>query len=151
MASGREAEFFNVFDDELGGGRPPPLLEVAGPQARMRRAAEKTEDFVHLVQIFDAPVPQVVDQPMDVLTRLDIPVPEQVIEVPTISCSSRIVSYVNVIEQTVDIPVPGRLCGVLQGFSPRQWFLTACCGTERRHSCSQSSSPSRTAYCGAER
>ena len=36
-ASGREAEFFDVFDEELGGGRPPPLPEVAGPQARVLR------------------------------------------------------------------------------------------------------------------
>ena len=27
-ASGREAEFFEVFVEELGGGRPPPLAEV---------------------------------------------------------------------------------------------------------------------------
>ena len=41
------------------------------------------------VQILDAPVAQMVDQPMDVLTRFDIPVAEQVIEVPKISCPSR--------------------------------------------------------------
>ena len=124
-ASGREAEFFDVFDEELGGGRPPPLPEVAGPQARVWRAVEKTEDFVLLVQIMDTPVPQVVYQPVDVLTRFDTPVPQQVIEVPVISCPSRppravlgepqmaeqlvdvptIVSLINVIEQTVDIPV----------------------------------------------
>ena len=36
-ASGREAEFFYVFDEEVGGGRPPPLPEAAGPQAWVPR------------------------------------------------------------------------------------------------------------------
>ena len=47
-ASGREAEFFDVFDEELGGGRPPPLPEVAGPQARvLQRTVEPIiESFV---------------------------------------------------------------------------------------------------------
>ena len=107
-ASDREADFFDVFDEELGGGRPPPLLDMAGPQARVRRAVEKTEDFAPMVQIFDAPVPQVVDQPMDVLTRFDIPVPEQVIEVPKISCPSRPLRAglrePQTAEQLVDVP-----------------------------------------------
>ena len=107
-ASGREAESFDVFDEELGGGRPPPLPDVAGAQARVRRAVEKTEDFMPMVQIFDAPVPQVVDQLMDVLTRFDIPVPEQVIEVPKISCPSRPLRAVlwkpQTAEQLVDVP-----------------------------------------------
>ena len=84
-----------------------------------------------MVQIFDAPVPQVVDQLMDMLTRFDILVLEQVIEVPKISCPSRphravlrepqtaehldvptVVSFSSlqqqIAEQNIDPSVPGR-------------------------------------------
>ena len=69
-------------------------------------------------------VPQMVEQLVDILTPLDFPVPEQVIEVPKIVCPPRaartvlgapqtveqlgeahtIVSLVRIFEQTVDIP-----------------------------------------------
>ena len=41
-----------------------------------------------MVQILDAPVPQMVDHVAEALRLLDRPVVEQVITVPTVSCSS---------------------------------------------------------------
>ena len=77
-ASGRGTDFFDVFDEELGGGRP---------QARvLRRTVEPIiESFVPLPMI-DAPVPQMVDQSAEVVRFFaSLPVvAEQVIEVPTI-------------------------------------------------------------------
>ena len=67
-ASGRETEFFDVFDEELGGGRPPPLPEVAGPQARvLRRTVEPIIESFVPVPMIDAPVPQMVDQAAEVV------------------------------------------------------------------------------------
>ena len=90
-ASGRGTEFFDVFDEELGGGRPPPLPEVAGPQARvLRRTVEPIIESFVPVQMIDVPVPQssmggVLDH---ILQRTAEMVPEEVIlviEVPKIS------------------------------------------------------------------
>ena len=99
-------------------------------------------DDLPYVQILDTPVPQMVDSAMDFFRRLDLPVAEQVIDVPTISssssCPSRaalseplmveqlvevptILSYSllqRTTEQHVDIPVPhGRVQGSLPGQS----------------------------------
>ena len=109
-ASGRKAEFFDLFDEELGGGRPPPLLEVAAPQAWVRRAVEKTEDFVPLVQILDAPLSQTVDDVLGFFRLMDLPVAEQAVKVPLISsssCPSRVVPLVpQMVEQLVEVPTP---------------------------------------------
>ena len=71
-----------------------------------------------MVQILDALVPQVVDQPMNVLTRFDIPVPEQVIEVPKISCPSRphraVLREQQTAEQLVDVPTVVSFCSLQQ-------------------------------------
>ena len=54
-----QPELFDVFDEELGGGRPPPLPEVAGPQARvLRRTVEPIIESFLPVQMIDVPVPQ---------------------------------------------------------------------------------------------
>ena len=90
-ASGRGTEFFDVFDEELGGGRPPPLPEVAGSQARvLRRTVEQIIESFVPVQMIDVPVPQssmggVLDQILQCTAEM---VPEEVIlviEVPKIS------------------------------------------------------------------
>ena len=86
-ASGRGTEFFDVFDEELGGGRPPPLPEVAVPQAQfLQRTVESIVDAVPLVPLLDDPVPQTVEQLQDVLQFFDrlSAVPEPVIEAPKI-------------------------------------------------------------------
>ena len=49
---------------------------------------EHVADVAPMVQILDAPVPLMVDQLVDVTKHIDISVPEQVIEVPKISCPS---------------------------------------------------------------
>ena len=49
---------------------------------------EQLADVVPMVQILDIPVPQMVEQLLEVFWRLDIEVPEQVIEVPKISQDS---------------------------------------------------------------
>ena len=117
--------------------------QVAWPQAQVQlRTTEHIADVVPMVQILDFPVPQMVEQLVDVLRFFDTlcPVPEQVIEVPKIVCPPRartvlcapqkaeqpvevptIVSYSSLqrtMEQHVDIPVPGREGRIsgLQGF-----------------------------------
>ena len=49
---------------------------------------EQFGELVPMVQILDAPVPQSRDQLVDAFKHFDISVPEQVIEVPMISCPS---------------------------------------------------------------
>ena len=51
-----------------------------------RHFAEHMAELAPLVQILDAPVPQLVDNVMDAFRFLDLPMTEQVIEVPRISC-----------------------------------------------------------------
>ena len=66
--------------------RPDRLLDVSGPQERVqRRIMEQIVDCVPVVPLLDAPVPQVVDQLVEVLRPLDTVVPEQVIEAPKIT------------------------------------------------------------------
>ena len=92
----------------------------------------------------DVPVPQMVDQPVAVLARFDLPIPEQVIEVHKISCSPRFSRTVlrspRMAEQPVEVPVPSfegcshmarfrddagrRWCLITgpQGYSSASWF-----------------------------
>ena len=91
------------------GGRPAPLSEVAGWQERIQRhAVEHLDELAPLVQILDAPVPQMVDNVMYTFRLLDRPIAEQVIEVPKISCSpcpSRMPILVpRMAEQLVEVP-----------------------------------------------
>ena len=88
--------------------RPTPLVEVR-PQGRvLRHAVEGLGDFARMVQILDAPVPQMVDYVAEALRLLDRPIAEQVIEVPTVSCSpcpSRsLVPVPQSAEQLVEVP-----------------------------------------------
>ena len=88
---------------------------------------------VPYVRILDARAPQMVDNVMDALLRLDRPIAEQVIAVPKISCSScpsravlrepqmveqleKVPTTLYLLKQKVDIPVPCR--GGLQGLRP---------------------------------
>ena len=134
-----------------GGRRPGVLKEPEPPNVVdrvQRHTVEQRIELTPLVQILDAPVPQKVEQLLEVLRRLDIEVPAQVIEVPQISQDSirerlvdcdlrhpqmaeQLMEVPTVLplallqqqsaEQTVDIPVPH---GDLQGFLPGQ-FSTA--------------------------
>ena len=128
-----------------GGLRPPPLVEER-PQVRIQQlTVELMIDVSPYVQILDAPVAQVEDHALEFFRRMDLPVAEQVIEVPKISrspCPSRspfpepqsaeqLVEVptmlsptriaVQIAEQIVDTPVlRGRGEGRVQGFLPRQ-------------------------------
>ena len=102
---------------------------------------EDLSELAPLVQILDLPVPQTVDYVAQALRLLDRPIAEQVIEVPTVSCSScpsrsrvpepqsadQLVEVPTVLtptrialqiaEQIVDTPVPR---GHVHGSLPRQ-------------------------------
>ena len=59
------AEYLELSSDEevalARGMRPAPLSEVARPHGWVRHTVEQIVEFVPVVQILDAPVPQVVD------------------------------------------------------------------------------------------
>ena len=143
-----EAVIFELFDEDTAGLRPGVLAEPR-PQVQ-RHTMEHIVDFVccaPTVQILDALVPQTLEQLPDVLqffgTLLtdseqvievpkilpeDVPMravlrdpqlAEQLVEVPTIVSYSWLQLRM---EQTVDIPVPGRggRSSGLQGFLPGQ-------------------------------
>ena len=82
-----QPELFSL-EEEPGGGLPAPLTEVAGRQGMVERHIVEDLELAPLVQILDLPVPQTVDYVTDALRLLDRPLAEQVIEVPTMSCSS---------------------------------------------------------------
>ena len=127
------------------GMRPARLVGVQ-PQGHVKRHfAEHLAELAPLVQILDAPVPQLVDNVMDAFRFLDQPMTEQVIEVPRISCppcpsrsqvpvpltAEQLVEVPTVLsptrialqiaEQIVGIPVPhGRGERHVHGFLPGQ-------------------------------
>ena len=147
--------FFRLFDEEdsVWGLRPACLAEPRRPQERVQlRTVEHIADVVPMVQILDAPVPQVgdlgVDQLVEAFRHLDLLIPEQVIEVPKISSSRRrcrrrrlpvqhmaeqlvevpeFVSYAHAIHrQIADIPIPQvgcRASGGVQGFLKGQDYI----------------------------
>ena len=73
-------------------GRRPGVLEEPVPPVVVDRVqrhfVEDLGPVCPFVQILDLPVPQMVDNVLDALRRLDLPIAEQVIDVPKISCSS---------------------------------------------------------------
>ena len=127
---------FSLFDDgDVLAARPTPLVEVRPQQEVLRHTVECFADVVPMVQILDVLVPQLGEQVVEVLLKIDAPLlPEQVIDVPKISqdlaplrlgdCLRQpqtveqlmevptIVSYSLLqqltAEQIIDIPVPGR-------------------------------------------
>ena len=91
------------------GMRPASLAEPQGAQERVqRRTMEHVVDFVPVVPLLDAPVPQMVDQLEDVLKIVDLVLE---IEVPRISSPScppprRVLPVPQTTEQLVEVPVP---------------------------------------------
>ena len=117
-----------MYDEEPGGCHPGLLPEVAGPQARvLQRTVEPFVETFVPVPILDLPVPQVVDQLVDVLKIFHtmLPVVGQVVEVPKIILQDSIPQLIALrdpqlveqlvavstvpffVEQTFDIPVLG--------------------------------------------
>ena len=126
-----DTEFFSLYEEELGGTRPDLLFEVRPQERDQRCTVEQIVDNTLTVPSLDVPVPQMENQLVEVCRQLDILIPEQAIEVPKISSSSRhsrrrqvpfaqqtaeqlvevptIVSFSSLhglVEQNVDIPVP---------------------------------------------
>ena len=124
---------------------PTPLVEVRPQRRVLRHAVEGLGEFAPMVQILDAPVPPMVDYVAEALRLLDRPIAEQVIEVPTVSCSpcpsrsqvpvpltaEQLVEVPTILtptrialriaEQIVDIPPSAcAVSGSLQGFPPEQ-------------------------------
>ena len=82
----RQEQPGELFEEELSGTRPPPLVEVR-PQDRVQQhTLEHAFDICPFMQMLDAPVPLTVEQLVDVLQIVDalVLVAEQVIEVPKI-------------------------------------------------------------------
>ena len=135
-----------TMDDEsvlVTGLRPTGLVEPGGSQERVpRHTMEQFDELAPMVQILDAPVPQMVDKLEDVLKTVNLYVPVREIEVPKISSLScppprrilpvlqsaeqlvevpTVLSPLRIAEQIVDIPVPlGLGKRRVQGFLPRQ-------------------------------
>ena len=68
----------------VGGSRPDRLYEVR-PQERVLRRTVEQNVGVFTFPVLDAPVPQMVDQLVDVLKIFDRGLTEQVVEVPKVS------------------------------------------------------------------
>ena len=114
---------------------------------------EQMTQFAPMVQILDAPVPQMVDKLEVVLKIVDLFVPVQEIEVPKISCLScppprrvlpepqsakqlvevpTVLSPLCIVEQIVGTPVPlGRGKRRVQGFLPEQGSTATLSSAER--------------------
>ena len=138
-------QYFTMDDESVPvtGLRPASLAEPQGAQERVQRhTMEQFGELAPMVQILDAPVPQMVDKLEDVLKIVDLSVPVQEIEVPKISSLScppprcflpqpqsaeqlvevpTVLSPTRIAEQIVDTPVPqGRGKRRVQGFLPVQ-------------------------------
>ena len=149
--------YFDLFDEDTEGTRPDRLVGVRPQHRVQRRTVEQIVDIALIVPALDVPVPQVENQLVEACRHLDLPIPEQAIEVPKISSPSRhcrrrvrfveqtaeqlvevptIISYSSLlqrtVEQNVDIPVGrgGRNVG-LQGFPPRQSSTAQLASQER--------------------
>ena len=119
-----------LYEEEPGGERPASLAEPPGPQERVQRhTVEHIVDLVRvapMVQILDAPVPQMVDQLQDIMRFFDtlLLVPEQVVEVPKILLDDvPVLRDAQLVEQLVEVPtivsypwLQLRRMGLLKGF-----------------------------------
>ena len=120
--------------------RPASLAEPQGAQERVqRRTMEHVVDFVPVVPLLDALVPQMVDKLEDVLKIVDLFVPAE-IEVPKISSPScppprRVLPVPQTAEQLVDVPVPSvREVTIMAPFvdtAGRTWYWLS--GPDGRH------------------
>ena len=72
-----------------GGVRPEAFAEPRPQERVQRHTVEELADFAPMLQILDVPVPQMVDQLVDVLRLFDAAIPGQLVAVPKISCPSR--------------------------------------------------------------
>ena len=106
-----QSVFFSLYDEEPGDWRLASLAEQPGPQERFpqRTVEPMLETFVPVPSL-DVFVLQMVDQPVDILQILDVPLPEQVIDVLKISLDSApqrtMLPEPQLAEQLVEVLVP---------------------------------------------
>ena len=84
-----------------GNGLPAWQSRRGRRSGSRRRTVEQPAELAPMVQILDAPVPQTVDQQVEVLRPVDTMVPEQVIDV-----QRAVLRVPQMAEQLVDEPVP---------------------------------------------
>ena len=72
----RDALHGSVPEDSSPGERPPPLVEVRSQGRVQRHTVEHIADDLPFGQILDVPVPQIGNQLMDFVQKLDILTPE---------------------------------------------------------------------------
>ena len=129
--SREDSVYFDLFDEDTEGARPDRLVGVRLQERDQRCTVEQIVDSPPVVPSLDVPVPQRENQLVEACRHLDLPIPEQAIEVPKISSTPRpprrrrvrfaeqtveqlvevptIISYSSsrgIMEQNVDIPVP---------------------------------------------
>ena len=117
-----DAVFYELYDEDTAGSRPPCLGEPPGPQARVQRhtVEQMIESFVPVpILDLDGPVPQMVEQLVGVLNVFDKSLPEQVIEVPKITLQDGVphraaLRKPQLAEQLVEVPThPGYALAVV--------------------------------------
>ena len=107
--STHQPELFELsFDEEPGGSRQPCLGEPRRPQAGvLRHVVEHMADVCPFVQVFDAPLPQVENQLLQVFRHRDCALPEQAAQDLT-SQQQRLVDrdlrHPQMAEQLVEVP-----------------------------------------------
>ena len=137
-----QLEPFSLIDEEPGGSRPPCLGEPRGPlEGVQRHTVEHIVDDCPFVQILDVPVPQLENQLVEFMQKIDSSTLEQVIAVPKNSLdripqrfvdwrrpqkAEQLVEVPTVVslsslqltaEQIIDIPVPLVIMEVFKLFS----------------------------------
>ena len=85
-AKGEESDEMNNAMGQKTAARPTPLVEVRPQPGVLRHTAAHIVDILPYVQILGGPVPQLGDQVVELLQKIDAPaLVEQVIAVPKIS------------------------------------------------------------------
>ena len=102
--------YFDLYDEDTEGARPDRLVGVRPQERNQRHTVEQIVDTVLIVPSLDVPVPQMENQLVDVCRLFDVLIPEQAIEVPTISPTPRPLRRRRVLfaeqtaEQVVEVP-----------------------------------------------
>ena len=142
QAAGTQYFAMDVDEVLVARSRPDRLTEVRPQERVLRRTVEQNVEPVRGVPVLDAPVPQMVDQPLVLLAAFDVLVSEQVIEVPKMSTPTRcprtvlsvpqtaeqlveapnVVSLIDVIRHPLEQTVSGGRIGGLPGFLPGQSY-----------------------------
>ena len=130
----RGPELFQLFEEELSGARPPPLVEVRPQERVLQQTLEHADDVCPFVQILDVPVPQTGDQLGATLKHLDqadsragYRSAQDLVVIPSFSRAQGSASAAD--GGTVGGSAVDRIC----------FFFARACGAERGHSSSSRS------------